>query len=44
MDITMKELELSITENGIDYMLIVDYYPELELPNNEKIIMANISA
>lgn len=33
----MKELEQRITENGIDYVLIGDYYyPDLELPKDEE--------
>lgn len=33
----MKELEQRITENGIDYILIGDYYyPDLELPKDEE--------
>ena len=33
----MKELEQRITENGIDYTLIGDYYyPDLELPKDEE--------
>ena len=33
----MKELEPRITENGIDYVLIGDYYyPDLELPKEEE--------
>lgn len=33
----MKELEPRITENGIDYVLIGDYYyPDLELPKDEE--------
>lgn len=33
----MKELEPRITENGIDYILIGDYYyPDLELPKDEE--------
>ena len=32
----MKELKTRITENGIDYVLIGDYYyPDLELPKDE---------
>lgn len=34
----MKELEPRITENGIDYVLIGDYYsPDLELPKDEEL-------
>ncbi len=33
----MKELKERITENGIDYILIGDYYfPELKLPEEER--------
>ena len=33
----MKQLEQRITENGIDYVLIGDYYyPDLELPKDEE--------
>lgn len=33
----MKELEPRITENGIDYVLIGNYYyPDLELPKDEE--------
>ena len=33
----MKELEQRITKNGIDYVLIVDYYyPEVKLPKDEE--------
>lgn len=33
----MKELKQRITENGIDYVLIGDYYyPDLELPKDEE--------
>lgn len=33
----MKELEQKITENGINYVLIGDYYyPDLELPKDEE--------
>jgi hypothetical protein len=33
----MKELESRITENGIDYVLIGDYYyPDLKLPKDEE--------
>lgn len=33
----MKELEPRITENGIDYVLIGDYYySDLELPKDEE--------
>lgn len=33
----MKELKPRITENGIDYVLIGDYYyPDLELPKDEE--------
>ncbi len=33
----MKELEPRITENGIDYVLIGDYYyPDLKLPKDEE--------
>ena len=33
----MKELEQRITENGIDYVLIGDYYyPDLKLPKDEE--------
>jgi len=33
----MKELKSRITENGIDYVLVGDYYyPDLKLPNDEE--------
>ena len=35
----MKELKERITENGIDYILIGDYYfPDLKLPEEERTI------
>ena len=33
---TMKDLKTRITENGIDYVRVVDYYiPDLKLPEEK---------